>query len=609
MQLDLVRTIIGHGSQFFDAADRMAVTALAFPNIQRRAPITVAADTPILHVFQPVSKATLADTLRHPVDGIIVADEILLYLRHFDEPGIAGIVDERCAAAPAVRIAMLKYRRAEQQAARFQIPEHFLVRFFAEHTRPRGFFGHLALCVHKLHQRQAVFTSHIRIVLTESRRDMHDARAVRQRDVTVTYHIPALFLRLYECEQRLVFFIFQIASCIGLQHRISALAQYGIRQSLRQIIDGAVPVHAHLDITLIRVYAQCNIGRQRPGRGRPRKDVSVFILHLEFGDGGALLHVLVPLCHFMAGQRRPASRAIGHDFKALVKQALFPNVFQRPPLGFNVGVIISDIRVLHIRPKTNRVRKILPHALVFPNALLTPLDERLQAVFLDLFLAVQPQELFHLQLHRQAVRVPSCLTGHHAAFHRVITRDHILKGACFHMADMGFSVGCRRAVIKCICPAVSARVDALFEDLVVLPELLHSLFPLDKIQICGYLVIQHVKILLQQVCFFMKPHTTALTACVPAFETSFTVKYKKMPPSCEQDEDIASRTTYCSVPAYALSITVKNRHGLLAVQPAAPEGYSAKYYLHRASTLPGSLWLLHGAYCLHQRLFPCTFYI
>lgn len=81
---------------------------------------------------------------------------------------------------------------------------------------------------------------------------MHDARAVRQRDVTVTYHIPALFLRLYECEQRLVFFIFQIASCIGLQHRISALAQYGIRQSLRQIIDGAVPVHAHLDITLIR---------------------------------------------------------------------------------------------------------------------------------------------------------------------------------------------------------------------------------------------------------------------------------------------------------------------------------------------------------------------
>ena len=109
------------------------MSALAFPNIQRRAPITVAADTPILHVFQPVSKATLADALRHPVDGIVVADEILLYLRHFDEPGIAGIVDERCAAAPAVRIAMLKYRRAEQQAARFQFPEHFLVRFFV-HT-------------------------------------------------------------------------------------------------------------------------------------------------------------------------------------------------------------------------------------------------------------------------------------------------------------------------------------------------------------------------------------------------------------------------------------------------------------------------------------------
>ena len=87
------------------------------------------------------------------------------------------------------------------------------------------------------------------------------------------------------CLSQLLGNALQYSGLYGCIRTCTLNSQYGIRQSLRQIIDGAVPVHAHLDITLIRVYAQCNIGRQRPGRGRPRKDVSVLIFYFKADDG------------------------------------------------------------------------------------------------------------------------------------------------------------------------------------------------------------------------------------------------------------------------------------------------------------------------------------
>ena len=72
----------------------MAVTAGAFPDVQRRAPVTVTADTPILHVLQPVAEAALADGFGNPVDGVVVADQILTDSGHLDEPGFSCVVDQ-----------------------------------------------------------------------------------------------------------------------------------------------------------------------------------------------------------------------------------------------------------------------------------------------------------------------------------------------------------------------------------------------------------------------------------------------------------------------------------------------------------------------------------
>ena len=108
--------------ELFAASDGMLMAAaLALPHIQRSSPVAVAADAPVLDILQPVAEAALADALRDPVDGVVIADEVLLHRRHLDEPGFPGVIDERGVAAPAERVVMLKLRRGEQLSFLIQI--------------------------------------------------------------------------------------------------------------------------------------------------------------------------------------------------------------------------------------------------------------------------------------------------------------------------------------------------------------------------------------------------------------------------------------------------------------------------------------------------------
>ena len=111
------------------------------------------------------------------------------------------------------------------------------------------------------------------------------------------------------------------------------------------------------------------------------------------------------------------------------------------------------------------------------------LDKRLQTVLLDLFLSVKAEHLFNLKLYRKSVCIPSCLSRYHISLHGTVTRDHILDYAGKHMADMGLSVCCRRAVIEYIGLSFSSALNTLFKDLLILPEFLYFFFSADKIQV------------------------------------------------------------------------------------------------------------------------------
>src|ERR1035437_8009306 len=80
---------------------------LADPDRQRRAPIALAGNGPILYLTQPLAEAAFLDVARLPMNAFILFDELVPQIRHPDVPGITGEIYERCMAAPAVSIAVL----------------------------------------------------------------------------------------------------------------------------------------------------------------------------------------------------------------------------------------------------------------------------------------------------------------------------------------------------------------------------------------------------------------------------------------------------------------------------------------------------------------------
>ena len=116
VQLDgLCALIAGELRQFLAGTDRKLFAAVrALPDIEGRTPVAVSRDRPVLDVLDPVAETSLADGLRHPVDLFVVPHEVVAHRGHFDEPGLARIVDERGSAAPAVRVVVLHLRGGKE---------------------------------------------------------------------------------------------------------------------------------------------------------------------------------------------------------------------------------------------------------------------------------------------------------------------------------------------------------------------------------------------------------------------------------------------------------------------------------------------------------------
>ena len=509
-----VRRIAGQFGEFLPGAHRDSLSAVrTFPDVERRAPVTVSRKRPVLNVLEPVPEPAAADRLRHPVDELVVLDESVANLRHLDVPGLSRIVQERRLAAPAMRIFVLHLRRREQQAALFQIFQHGGVRalFSALHLRfrrlaahpgERRFRLHAAVLVHHLHEGRVVFPSDPCVVFAERRRRMNDARAVFHRDVAVALHEKRFFMLFFgrfgsAGVQRLIFAVFELFSghfrknFVGRGVVFLQRAENGIEQCLRHVIHVSVR-RLHLRVRLFRIHAETDVRRQGPGRRRPCEEVGVLALDLEADDRRALFQRLIALRDFVRGQRRAAARAVRDDLEALVQKTLVPDRFERPPLRLDVVVVIGHVRILHVRPEADLSREFLPHGLVGPDGFLALLDERLDAKRFDPVFSFNADLFLDFQFHGQTVRVPAGLSRDLLAFHRMVTRNDVLDRARFDMADVRLSVRRRRSVVKHVRGAALADRLALSENVVRRPEGLHFGLSLDKILICRYFLIHAV---------------------------------------------------------------------------------------------------------------------
>ena len=146
--------------------------------------------------------------------------------------------------------------------------------------------------------------------------------------------------------------------------------------------------------------------------------------------------------------------------------------------------MVGNIRIIHISPETNGAGEILPHSFVFPDALFTFLDERLNTVLLDLLFSVETKKLLNLKLYRKSVGIPAGFTRNHVSFHGAVSRDHVFDDTGKYVSDMRLAVCGRRSVIEHVWGSFSAAVDTFFKDFFVFPEFLNLFFPVHKVQVC-----------------------------------------------------------------------------------------------------------------------------
>ena len=101
---------------------------VALPDRDRRAPEPVPADRPVPRVGQPLAELPVLDVPGHPGDLLVQLHHPVPELGHRDEPARHRLVDQRVAAAPAVRVGVRVGFLAHQAALGAQLGRDRVVR-------------------------------------------------------------------------------------------------------------------------------------------------------------------------------------------------------------------------------------------------------------------------------------------------------------------------------------------------------------------------------------------------------------------------------------------------------------------------------------------------
>ena len=301
----------------------------------------------------------------------------------------------------------------------------------------------------------------------------------------VAFEIVAVGL---EVKQRFIFYVFQVAAFHAFYYFIVAFAQNGIQQSFRH--DDIVILIFCFCISFFCVYRQDDVGRQCPGCCCPSQEVCVFCIHhFEFCDRGCFFYIFIALSNFVRGQCCTTARAVGNYFVAFVQQAFVPDLFQCPPFGFDIFVMICYIRIIHISPEANTVRYITPFIFIFPYGFLTFCDEGFYAVTFDLIFTIQTQLFFNFQFYGQTVCIPAGFSQNLVALHCFVTRDQVFDGTSQDMTDVGHAVCCRRAIVECEYGSAFSCFDTFAKDIVVFPPFFNNKFSFDEVHVIGDFVV------------------------------------------------------------------------------------------------------------------------
>ena len=184
----------------------------------------------------------------------------------------------------------------------------------------------------------------------------------------------------------------------------------------------------------------------------------------------------------MGAEAGAVCRRIGLDGVSLVKEALLIDFLEEVPQGFNIAVVVGDVRVFHIYPVTYALCHVLPLCGVFHH-LLAAGGVVVVHAHLCAYIGLGDSKLFlYAKLYGKSVGIPSGAAGYAVTGLGFIAADGILDGTGHDVMDAGHSVCRRRTLKEYELRSTLAKLKRLPEGVHPFPSLQH-LFPrLSEVQ-------------------------------------------------------------------------------------------------------------------------------
>ena len=284
---------------------------------------------------------------------------------------------------------------------------------------------------------------------------------------------------------------------LELAHNLVVVAEFlGVRVETRladiEFLAGELALRrAHLDIVDVSADDDGEVGGHGPRGGGPEHGVGVVFVTQFDGDGyGGVLTILVDVgihAQLVVAQRGAVLRAVRQHAVALVGQALFVQLLERPHDGFHVRDVKRLVAVVEVHPAALTVHVFTPFVGVLEHGGAAGVVELGDAHLVDVVDRVDAEFLLRFELGRQAVRIPPEDAVDLVALHGLVARDDILRVAGQQVAVVRQAVGERRAVEEheLVLAVIAGRAAfyGFVEGVVGVPIIQHRFLELGEIRV------------------------------------------------------------------------------------------------------------------------------
>ena len=473
-------------------ADHVRGILLIDPDRNARAPEAVAADVPVARLVQPVAEPLVADIIRHPMHGVVVAREPLVQILDADVPRLDGAVDQRRIGAVAERVAVHDRGLMNQLALLLEALDQILVAILAEAALiVRQLVRKLARGIERVSDdRESRLFADAEVVLAVRRRHVDQAGTVFGADETVVQHAERALIRAGRKvrEKRFIGPPFQVAALKPRQHLVLLrFLVVGGEARLGHHETHAAGCIAHRHVVDLRSGADRQIFRQRPRRGGPDQQTRFAPgrigagQHLGAHRDRGILHILVVVAGLEIAERGAELPTVRHDAVGLIDAALLPQLLEDPPDALHERGIHGLVVVVEIHPASHARDGFAPLVDIGEHHRAALLVKRSHAELADFMRAADPQRLLRQRLDRQPVAIPAEAALHMTAAHGLVTRHDIFDRARQQMTVVRQAGRKGRTVIKHVIALLAVPGEALLECFVRLPKRQHFALHRGKI--------------------------------------------------------------------------------------------------------------------------------